>query len=243
MTATTSRVLGAPLKVAFDYTRSTGPVLGAFFTGLRDGRVLAQARTSDGRVVVPPVEYDPVTHAADRPTSSRSPPSGTVTTWTWVSEPVPGQPLDRPVRVRPGPPRRRRRADAARGRGVRPRRDRAPACACGSAGPTSRGGRITDIALLRAGRRRGGLETRRSAAPRHSTTERPGHRDHQPSRARLPLRGLPRGVGVLPRPRRGHGSSASAARPATRSTCRRAAPARSTACRRPTRSSSPTRAS
>jgi len=96
MTATTSRVLGAPLQVAFDYTRSTGPVLGAFFTGLRERRVLASP-TSDGRVVVPPVEYDPVTHAAvDAGDLVEVSPTGTVTTWTWVSEPLPGQPLAEP---------------------------------------------------------------------------------------------------------------------------------------------------
>jgi uncharacterized OB-fold protein len=96
MSATPSRVLSAPLQVAFDYTRSTGPVLGAFFTGLRDRRVLG-SRTADGRVVVPPVEYDPLTHepisAADLVEVGAS---GTVQTWTWVSEPVPGQPLAEP---------------------------------------------------------------------------------------------------------------------------------------------------
>jgi uncharacterized OB-fold protein len=91
-----SRVLGAPLQVAFDYTRSTGPVLGAFFGALRDRRVLG-SRTSDGRVVVPPVEFDPVNHEpirADDLVEVSS--TGTVETWTWVSEPVPGQPLDEP---------------------------------------------------------------------------------------------------------------------------------------------------
>jgi uncharacterized OB-fold protein len=100
MTATSgttpSRVLSAPLRVAFDYTRSTGPVLGAFMTGLRE-RTIVAARTSDGRVVVPPVEYDPVTHAAVSPGDLvEVGDTGTVTTWTWVSEPVPGQPLDEP---------------------------------------------------------------------------------------------------------------------------------------------------
>ncbi len=88
------RTLSAPITVAFDYTRSTGPVLGRFLTGLRDGQVIG-GRTSDGKVVVPPPEYDPVTHqpiehfvdVAD---------TGTVTSWTWVPEPVKGQPLDRP---------------------------------------------------------------------------------------------------------------------------------------------------
>ncbi|MEV7429142.1 OB-fold domain-containing protein [Nocardioides sp. NPDC092400] len=89
-----SRTLSAPVTVAFDYTRSTGPVLGRFLTGLREGRVVG-GRTSEGRVVVPPPEYDPVTHrqlddfveVAD---------TGTVTSWSWVPEPVAGQPLDRP---------------------------------------------------------------------------------------------------------------------------------------------------
>lgn len=91
---TMSRTLSAPVTVAFDYTRSTGPVLGRFLTGLREGRVVG-GRTSEGRVVVPPPEYDPVTHrqlddfveVAD---------TGTVTSWSWVPEPVAGQPLDRP---------------------------------------------------------------------------------------------------------------------------------------------------
>jgi uncharacterized OB-fold protein len=91
-----SRVLSAPLQVAFPYTRSLGPVLGAFMTGLRDGRVLG-ARLSDGRVVVPPVEFDPTTHeAVDAASLVEVGTEGTVTTWSWVSEPVPGQPLDKP---------------------------------------------------------------------------------------------------------------------------------------------------
>ena len=88
------RVLSAPLQVAFDYTRSTGPVLGAFMTALRDRRIIG-ARTSDGRVVVPPVEYDPVTHAATTDLVGVAD-TGTVTTWTWVRHPVPGQPLQDP---------------------------------------------------------------------------------------------------------------------------------------------------
>ena len=44
------------------YTRSVGPVIGRFLTGLRDGRILA-VRLADGRVLVPPTEYDPTTSA------------------------------------------------------------------------------------------------------------------------------------------------------------------------------------
>jgi uncharacterized OB-fold protein len=63
-------------------------------TGLRDQTILG-SRASDGRVVVPPTEYDPVTH---EPTGELVPvaDTGTVQTWSWVSRPVADQPLDRP---------------------------------------------------------------------------------------------------------------------------------------------------
>ena len=89
-----SRTLSAPVTVAFDYTRSTGPVIGRFLTGLRDG-VVVGARTSDGRVVVPPPEFDPVTHQATTDFVEVAS-TGTVTSWVWVPEPVKGQPFDRP---------------------------------------------------------------------------------------------------------------------------------------------------
>ncbi|WP_028652284.1 Zn-ribbon domain-containing OB-fold protein [Nocardioides halotolerans] len=88
------RTLSAPVTVAFDYTRSTGPVLGRFLAGLRDGVVMG-GRTSEGKVVVPPPEFDPVTHAALEDFVEVAD-TGTVTSWTWVPEPVNGQPLDRP---------------------------------------------------------------------------------------------------------------------------------------------------
>ncbi|WP_372733530.1 Zn-ribbon domain-containing OB-fold protein [Nocardioides sp.] len=82
------------MTVAFDYTRSTGPVLGRFLAGLRDARVVG-GRTSEGKVVVPPPEYDPITHQAMEEFVDVAD-VGTVTSWTWVPEPVKGQPLDRP---------------------------------------------------------------------------------------------------------------------------------------------------
>lgn len=89
-----SRTLEAPVTVAFDYTRSVGPVLGKFFSGLRERRIFG-ARLADGRVAVPPPEFDPTTHAAVADFVEVSD-HGTVTSWTWVSEPVAGQPLDKP---------------------------------------------------------------------------------------------------------------------------------------------------
>jgi uncharacterized OB-fold protein len=89
-----TRTLSAPVTVAFDYTRSTGPVLGRFFTGLRDGRIVG-GRTSEGKVVVPPPEFDPVTHEPVTEFVDVGP-AGTVASWTWVPEPVKDQPFDRP---------------------------------------------------------------------------------------------------------------------------------------------------
>jgi uncharacterized OB-fold protein len=89
-----SRTLQAPVTVAFDYTRSTGPVVGRFLSGLRDG-VVVGGRTSTGDVVVPPLEFDPVTHEATTDFVEVSS-VGTVASWTWVPEPVKGQPFDRP---------------------------------------------------------------------------------------------------------------------------------------------------
>ncbi|MEU0545990.1 OB-fold domain-containing protein [Nocardia sp. NPDC005978] len=94
MTLGNTEVLAAPLRMQFDYTRSTGPTIGRFLTGLRSGRVVG-VRGSDGRVIVPPAEFDPITaepltefvDVAD---------VGTVQSWSWVAEPLPGQPFDRP---------------------------------------------------------------------------------------------------------------------------------------------------
>ena len=86
--------LSAPLKLSFDYTRSVGPLLSQFFTALRERRIVG-VRGSDGRVHVPPAEYDPVTY--ERLTEIVPVASvGTVVSWTWQPAPLEGQPLDRP---------------------------------------------------------------------------------------------------------------------------------------------------
>jgi uncharacterized protein len=83
--------LSAPLTIGFDYTRSLGPVLSRFMTALAERRILG-SRGSDGRVHVPPAEYDPLTHAPLTDLVEVSP-VGTVVTWTWVPRPLEGQPL------------------------------------------------------------------------------------------------------------------------------------------------------
>jgi uncharacterized protein len=85
--------LRAPLEIEFDYTRSLGPVLSQFMTGLKHQRILG-ARGADGRVHAPPFEYDPVS-AAPPGALTEVGPEGTVVSWSWMAEPLEGQPLDR----------------------------------------------------------------------------------------------------------------------------------------------------
>src|SRR6266702_5557316 len=80
------------MEITFDYTRSLGPVLGQFMTALRDQRILG-ARAADGRVHAPPFEYDPVT-ASPPGELLEVGPAGTVVSWTWLPEPLDGQPLN-----------------------------------------------------------------------------------------------------------------------------------------------------
>jgi uncharacterized OB-fold protein len=87
--------LRAPLEIEFDYTRSLGPVLSQFMDALAERRILG-ARGADGRVHAPPFEYDPV--SAEPPGSDliEVGPEGTVVSWSWMPEPLAGQPLAEP---------------------------------------------------------------------------------------------------------------------------------------------------
>lgn len=93
-------VLSAPLEVSFEYTRSLGPTLSRFMTALREGRILG-VRGSDGRVHAPPPEFDPYTgerlprsdNGADGDGFVEVADVGEVVTWSWMPEPLEGQPL------------------------------------------------------------------------------------------------------------------------------------------------------
>jgi uncharacterized OB-fold protein len=80
--------------VAYDYRRSVGAVLGRFFAALRERRILG-SRTPDGRVLVPPMEYDPE-NGAPLEELVEVGPAGTVRSWAWVSRPRAKHLLDRP---------------------------------------------------------------------------------------------------------------------------------------------------
>ncbi|GII33076.1 DNA-binding protein [Planotetraspora mira] len=77
------------------YTRTTGPVIGRFLTELRDGRIVG-VRTAEGRVLVPPLEYEPETGEPVTGDYVEVGPAGTVMSWAWVESPRKGHPLDRP---------------------------------------------------------------------------------------------------------------------------------------------------
>ena len=87
-------VLSAPHAIEYTYTRSTGPVIGAFLTALRERRIIG-VRARDGRVLVPPAEYDPET-SEDLDELVDVADTGVVTTWAWNETPLAGQPLTHP---------------------------------------------------------------------------------------------------------------------------------------------------
>ncbi|MDP9117952.1 MAG: OB-fold domain-containing protein, partial [Actinomycetota bacterium] len=91
---TAVRPLSAPIELSFNYTRSLGSTLGRFMTGLAERRIFG-VRVADGRVFVPPVEYDPVTSA---PVSDfiEVGDEGVVISWAWAPDPLEGQPFTRP---------------------------------------------------------------------------------------------------------------------------------------------------
>jgi hypothetical protein len=89
-----SDVLSAPLIIEYPFVRTTGPVVGAFLTGLRE-KLLVGIKAADGRVIVPPVEFDPTT-GEDLTEIVQVGPAGVVGAWAWVTVPHEKHPLDEP---------------------------------------------------------------------------------------------------------------------------------------------------
>ena len=86
--------LSAPYTLTYAYKRSLGPVLTGFLTAMRDGQLMG-VKAADGRVLCPPLEYDPKTGESLTELVPVGP-GGEVTTWCWVNEPRASHPLDRP---------------------------------------------------------------------------------------------------------------------------------------------------
>ena len=86
--------MAATWTLEFPYRRSLGPVIGGFLAGLRDQRVVG-VRTAGGRVLVPPLEYDPETgeQTGDEVEVGTA---GVVEHSAWISEPLRTHPTDQP---------------------------------------------------------------------------------------------------------------------------------------------------
>jgi uncharacterized protein len=87
-------VLRAPHEVAFSYKRSVAGAEHVFLSGLARAELWG-SRGADGRVTVPPVDWDPET-GAEVDTFVRLSERGVVRSWTWVAEPQPDDPSPRP---------------------------------------------------------------------------------------------------------------------------------------------------
>ncbi len=118
------------------FSRTTGPVIGAFLTGLReqvllgiqgDGRPRDRARPPS--TTAPPATSSPSWSRWARPARSL--------TWAWVRNPMPKHPLHAPLRLGAGAARRRRRGVPAGGRRGLASTPCPPGCGCSPDGPTS----------------------------------------------------------------------------------------------------------
>jgi uncharacterized OB-fold protein len=88
------KLLKREFESSFTFTRSTGPIVGRFLTELRDRKIFGIVG-SDGKVLMPPLEYDPKTFAALE-TFVEVGQRGTVQSWCWVKEPREKHLLKRP---------------------------------------------------------------------------------------------------------------------------------------------------
>ena len=86
--------LTAPHTLEYTYTRSVGPVIGRFLGALEERRIIG-VRARDGRVLVPPQEYDE-TGEGTTDEFVEVGQAGVVTAWTWIAEPRPKHPMQRP---------------------------------------------------------------------------------------------------------------------------------------------------
>ncbi|QFU75811.1 DNA-binding protein [Halioglobus maricola] len=87
-------VLNQEFTLGYTYTRSTGPVVGRFLTALKN-RSIVGIKASDGRVIVPPMEYDPDT-AEELSEFVEVGQEGEIVSFAWVKEPREAHPMDKP---------------------------------------------------------------------------------------------------------------------------------------------------
>jgi uncharacterized OB-fold protein len=84
----------ASYTLEYPYSRTTGKVVGAFLTGVRDGRIIG-IRCGD-KVLCPPMEHDPETGEELAHDFVPVGPGGTVETATWIAKPTRKHPFQTP---------------------------------------------------------------------------------------------------------------------------------------------------
>ena len=78
----------------YPYTRTVGPVVGKFLTGVRDGRLFGiRCR---GRVICPPIEFDPESGETLAHDFVEVGPGGVVESFSWIAEPTRKHPFAKP---------------------------------------------------------------------------------------------------------------------------------------------------
>jgi uncharacterized OB-fold protein len=87
-------ILNQSFELGYTYTRSTGPVVGRFLTELKKRKIVG-IKASDGRVVVPPMEYDPDT-AAELSEFVEVGQQGEIVSFAWVKHPREAHPMQEP---------------------------------------------------------------------------------------------------------------------------------------------------
>jgi uncharacterized OB-fold protein len=94
VTVSQPEILNQEFTLGYTYTRSTGPVVGRFLTALKN-RSIVGIKASDGRVIVPPMEYDPDT-AEELSEFVDVEQEGEIVSFAWVKEPREAHPMDKP---------------------------------------------------------------------------------------------------------------------------------------------------
>lgn len=87
-------ILNQEFTLGYTYTRSTGPVVGRFLTALKH-RSIVGIKATDGRVIVPPMEYDPDT-AEELSEFVEVGQEGEIVSFAWVKQPREAHPMDTP---------------------------------------------------------------------------------------------------------------------------------------------------
>jgi uncharacterized protein len=78
----------------YPYTRTVGPVVGKFLTGVRDGRLFGiRCR---GKVICPPIEFDPESGETLAHEFVEVGPGGVVESWSWIAQPTRKHPFQKP---------------------------------------------------------------------------------------------------------------------------------------------------